>query len=441
MKKFNPSIIAKETRIVICGAGIAGVATAYYLAVKCRQTDIVLVDKLQPLSFTTSKSGENIRDYWPQPCMASLSDRSIELMEELAAESGDVFKLRFSGYSFVSESPGRAIFPSEHLAGTDNTSSNRPDGKQPVHIVDRVLIKQAFPWLSDIISQVVHIPRAGTVDVYALGSLLLDRARRSGVKILQARVSDIQQRALGGFELQLDCNGAEETLRTEKLVLAAGPFTTELAGMLDMELPIENFLQRKIVIRDPLRIVPRDMPFTVFADPQQLDWNDEERELISTDPDYRWLADEFPAGLHIKPESRDQIKLGWAYNRLPEKPRWQPEDDFDFPNIVMRGASRFMPALGAYVEELPTPVVQMSGYYSRTPENWPLIGPLEVDGSFAVAALSGFGTMAACAAGELCAAWMTDKPLPAYASHFHPNRYSDPEIMAEISQIESDGQL
>lgn len=420
----------KNTRIAICGAGIAGIATAYYLAVKCRQRGVVLIDRLQPLSLTTSKSGENIRDYWPQPCMASLSDHSIELMEELAEESSDVFKLRFSGYDFVSESPSRAIFPSEIYGG-----------QRPVHIIDRASIKQAFPWLSDAISQVVHIPRAGTIDVYALGSLLLDRARRAGVEMLQARVWAIHQPASGSFQLQLDCNGAVATLRAEKLVLAAGPFTSELASMLGIELPIENFLQRKIVIKDPLRIVPRDMPFTVFADPQQLNWNDEERELISADPDYRWLADEFPAGLHIKPESRDQVKLGWAYNRLPSIPRWEPQDDVDFPNIVVRGASRFMPALKAYVEELPTPVVQMAGYYSRTPENWPLIGPLEVEGCFAVAALSGFGTMAACAAGELCAAWMTDKPLPGYARNFHPDRYSDPEIMTEISQIESDGQL
>ena len=420
----------KNTRIAICGAGIAGVATAYYLAVKCRQRGVVLIDRLQPLSLTTSKSGENIRDYWPQPCMASLSDHSIELMEELAEESSDVFKLRFSGYDFVSESPSRAIFPAEHYGG-----------QRPANIIDRTSIHQAFPWLSDAISQVVHIPRAGTIDVYALGSLLLDRARRAGVEMLQARVWAIHQTASGSFELQVDCNGAVATLRAEKLVLAAGPFTSELAGMLGIELPIENFLQRKIVIKDPLRIVPRDMPFTVFADPQQLNWNDEERELISADPDYCWLADEFPAGLHIKPESRDQVKLGWAYNRLPSIPRWEPQDDVDFPNIVVRGASRFMPALKAYVEELPTPVVQMAGYYSRTPENWPLIGPLEVEGCFAVAALSGFGTMAACAAGELCAAWMTDKPLPGYARNFHPDRYSDPEIMTEISQIESDGQL
>ena len=432
----------KNIRVVICGAGIAGVATAYHLAVRHGQKGIVLIDRLQPLSLTTSVSGENIRDYWPQPCMAALSGRSIELMEELAAESGDAFDLRFSGYDFVSESPGREIFPSEHLRGPDGGGDGRTGIRQgSVRVVDDKTIRQAHPWLSEAIGQVVHIPRAGTIDVYALGSLMLERARQAGVELVQASVSAISRHSSGGFELKLDRGEARERLRTEKLVLAAGPFTAHLAVMLGIEMSIENFLQRKIVIPDPLGVVPRDMPFTVFADSQRLDWSDEERELIAVDAAYRWLLDEFPAGLHIKPESRAQIKLGWAYNSRPENPLWEPGNDFDFPNIVIRGASRFMPALRAYVEELPTPVVQMAGYYSRTPENWPLIGPLGAEGAFTVSALAGFGTMAACGAGELGAAWITGAALPDYAGHFHPNRYSDPGIMAEISQIESDGQL
>ncbi|MDX1555154.1 MAG: FAD-dependent oxidoreductase, partial [Xanthomonadales bacterium] len=80
-------------------------------------------------------------------------------------------------------------------------------------------------------------------------------------------------------------------------------------------------------------------------------------------------------------------------------------------------------------------------YYSRTPENLPLIGPLGIEGVFTVSALSGFGTMAACAAGELCAGWMTGNELPDYAGYFSPARYQDQETMAEISRLESDGQL
>jgi glycine/D-amino acid oxidase-like deaminating enzyme len=271
--------------------------------------------------------------------------------------------------------------------------------------------------------------------------LLLSSAREQGLKYCRGAISSLDSAGGSGFRLEVRSATGLETIDADQIVLAAGPFINELAGMLGINLPVEHFLQRKIVIPDPLELIPREMPFTIFSDPQQLDWSEQERELIATDPEYGWLLNEFPPGLHIKPESKDQVKLGWAFNRRAEKPRWAHEDDVDFPNIVIRGASRFIPALKSYVDDLPTPVVQMAGYYSRTPENWPLIGPLGIEGAYVIAALSGFGTMAGCAAGELCADWMAQASLAEYHRHFHPDRYSDPEIMAEIAGIESDGQL
>jgi glycine/D-amino acid oxidase-like deaminating enzyme len=55
--------------------------------------------------------------------------------------------------------------------------------------------------------------------------------------------------------------------------------------------------------------------------------------------------------------------------------------------------------------------------------------------------ICGAGIAGVATAYYLAAAWMTDAPLPGYARNFHPDRYSDPGIMAEISKIESDGQL
>ena len=75
----------KHTNIAICGAGIAGIATAWSLAVKYRQQKIILIDKNQPMSLTTSKSGENFRDYWPHPCMTALTRHSIDMMQALVA--------------------------------------------------------------------------------------------------------------------------------------------------------------------------------------------------------------------------------------------------------------------------------------------------------------------------------------------------------------------
>jgi glycine/D-amino acid oxidase-like deaminating enzyme len=410
--------------VVVIGAGIAGVSVAHYLLAADPGCDVLIVDREPPLSQTTARSGENFRGPWPDPGMAALAARSIVLMESLGAEVG----LKFSGYDFVSEGAGAGRF----------LPAGSADGVRCWD--DPAAIRARFPYLSASISRVTRLERAGAVDVHALGSALLRAARRAGAGLLAADVTAIEP-ANSGY--RLDCASAAGRLRLdcERLVLAAGPFNGRLAAHLGLELPIENFLQRKIVVPDPLGAVPRDMFFTIYAEPQHLRWSAAERAVIAADPEYAWLLDEFPPGLHVKPDGGKRIKLGWAYNRMASEPVRDPPGDDNFAEIVMRGASRFIPALRPYVEDMPRPVICYAGYYTRTQENWPLIGPLGAEGVFTVAALSGFGTMVACAAGELLAAWMTDGPSPAYARQFSPARYDCPDQVSAMRSLAADGQL
>jgi glycine/D-amino acid oxidase-like deaminating enzyme len=108
-----------------------------------------------------------------------------------------------------------------------------------------------------------------------------------------------------------------------------------------------------------------------------------------------------------------------------------PEDPY-FPELVLRGAATMVPGLRAYLDPMPRMIVD-GGYYTRTPENRPLIGPLPVPGAFVLGALSGYGLMAACAAGELLAAHVTGEGLPAYAASFHPARYDDPAYRRRLA--------
>jgi glycine/D-amino acid oxidase-like deaminating enzyme len=108
-----------------------------------------------------------------------------------------------------------------------------------------------------------------------------------------------------------------------------------------------------------------------------------------------------------------------------------PLDD-NFPDIVLRGATRLNPALKAYYGQLPHNMHHYGGWYTMTEENWPLIGAMGPPGAFMNCAMSGFGTMAACAAGELCAAIVADADLPAYAKGFSLDRYKDDDLMATL---------
>ncbi|MEK6717700.1 MAG: FAD-dependent oxidoreductase, partial [candidate division NC10 bacterium] len=95
--------------VVVCGAGIAGVSAAYHLAVKQGIPDVVLVDERPPLTLTSEKSTECYRNWWPGPgdTMVSFMNRSIDILEALAHESGNVFGLNRRGYLYATADPAR----------------------------------------------------------------------------------------------------------------------------------------------------------------------------------------------------------------------------------------------------------------------------------------------------------------------------------------------
>ena len=102
-------------------------------------------------------------------------------------------------------------------------------------------------------------------------------------------------------------------------------------------------------------------------------------------------------------------------------------------DIVLRAASRLHPKLASYVGRLPRGAHHYGGYYTMTEENWPLIGPMSTPGAFVAGAHSGFGSMAACATGEICAAWVTGNRTPAYAHSLSAARYADPALMTQLT--------
>ncbi|MCA1553826.1 MAG: FAD-dependent oxidoreductase, partial [Chloroflexi bacterium] len=68
-------------------------------------------------------------------------------------------------------------------------------------------------------------------------------------------------------------------------------------------------------------------------------------------------------------------------------------------------------------------------------------GTLPVHGAFVIGALSGFGLMAANAAGELLAHYVTGSTLPSYAPAFILERYDDPAYQKLLETWGESGQL
>src|SRR5471032_364257 len=96
--------------VVICGAGIAGVAAAYHLSVRQGIRRVVLVDEREPLTLTSDKGTQAYRNWWPGPddTMLRLVSRSIDLLEESAVACGNAFRMNRRGYLFATADAAQA---------------------------------------------------------------------------------------------------------------------------------------------------------------------------------------------------------------------------------------------------------------------------------------------------------------------------------------------
>ncbi|MFK7733517.1 MAG: NAD(P)/FAD-dependent oxidoreductase [Pseudomonadales bacterium] len=450
--------------VAIIGAGIAGIAAAYFLLQENSELSVLLIDRDQPMNFTSAQSGDNYRNWWPHPIMTAFTNDSIKLMESLASSS-NVINMTRRGYLLASRRPDISELVTDLYTGYGSEKEVRlhtsesvpsyqpalsPDWQSAPDGVDVLmnehLVRRYFPNLDSSVSNVIHIRRAGDFSGQQMGQFMLEKIKAAGGRRLTAEVLDIQREQ--DYRLELRTATETRTLRTEQLVIAAGPYTTDLSAMLGINLPIENTFQQKIAFEDTRAVVPRQQPFAIDLDEAKLEWSADEQDWLRSEPELSWLTNRIVGGIHCRPEGGDNarwLKLGWAYNTTISEPKdkWIDEPQFDqqFPEIVMRGASILQPSLRPYVSDFPSRFSHYGGYYSMTKENWPLIGPLDGSGAFVLGALSGFGSMASCGAGSLIAKQITNKDLPVYAHNLGLGRYSDAHLMNELANSPSRGIL
>jgi glycine/D-amino acid oxidase-like deaminating enzyme len=457
-------MLGRTAEVVVCGAGIAGIATAHHLAVRRGVQGVVLVDEGPPLSLTSDKSTECYRNWWPGPgdAMVAAMNRSIDLLEEQARESGNAFRMNRRGYLYATADPARiATFAAagreaqalgagplrvHDRAGGDYRPS-RPEGFESDLdgadlITDPALIRRHFPCLASDTVAVIHARRCGWFSGQQLGTYLLERAREKGVRLVEGRVEGVE--TSGGRVRGVRVAGREGgTIATERFVAAAGPHAKAVARLLGVELPVFCERHGKIAFDDVRRVVPREAPLMIWTDPVRLPWSADERRDLESAPALRHLLDEMPAGVHGRPEGAGDspvVLALWTYDLDPVEPTFPVAFDDFYPEVVLRGMARMIPGLGAYLDRLPRAFVD-GGYYVKTRENRFLAGPLPVEGAYVIGALSGYGLMASNAAAELVAAHVTGAALPAYAPAFQLDRYEDPSYRALLERWGDSGQL
>ncbi len=388
--------------VVICGAGIAGITTAYHLAVQHGISRVLLIDERSPLSLTSDKSTECYRNWWPGPgdAMVALMNRSIDQLEALAAASDNIFQLNRRGYLFASadptsissfaqtasESAALGAGPLRHYDGQPSATPYQPAAAHgfasPLTgadlISDPALIRAQFPYLSEQTVAVLHTRRCGWFSAQQLGMYMLEQARERGVRLRTGRVTGVRTEGGRVAAVQVQSQEGTRSIATHTFVNAAGPMIKEVGALLGGELPIFSELHIKIAFNDYLGIVPRDAPLLIWNDPTPLVWSAAERETLAAAEETRWLLDTFPAGVHARPEGgpgSNILLILWSYDATPVAPVFPFAIDPHYPEIALRGLATMIPGLQAYLERIPPPFVD-GGYYTKTQENRPLRVPM-----------------------------------------------------------------
>ena len=450
--------MSRAADVVVIGAGIAGVSAAYSLAVKHNAGSVVIVDPLPPLTLTSDKSTECYRNWWPNQPMVGLMNRSIDLLEEMAAESGNVFGLNRRGYLFVTgvEERFQRMVEDAHHASTLGAGLVRfhpgpipyrdspnegfhgaPEGADI--LVGSETVREHFPYLTDQAVGAIHVRRAGWFSAQQLGAWMLDRARDEGAELIVDEVTDV---VVGDGAVQGVSLAGAGAIDAGSVVDAGGPMSARIAAMAGVHLPLFSELHLKVAFREHREVVPRDAPMIIWSDPQHIDWSDEERVGLAEEGRHDLLG-EMPIFCHGRPEGgidSPYLLALWEYHGRVQDPVWPLPEDPLYPEVVMRGLTTMVPALARYLDRLPASVVD-GGYYTKTVENRPLIGPAGPRGFYLVAGLSGFGVMVASGAADLLALHISGGELPEYADTFLLSRYDDQEYVASVANGAGSGQL
>jgi glycine/D-amino acid oxidase-like deaminating enzyme len=335
-------------------------------------------------------------------------------------------------------SPGEVAYKPSPVDGFDD----QPSGADL--LLDSEEILAHYPFIADDTTALLHTRRCGWFSAQQMGMYMLDQAKSHGTRLVRSCVDGVTLRGGRVSSVRLKGADGDQVVDTDSFVVAAGPYIREVASLVGVELPVINELHAKVVFRDHLGVVPRHAPMMIWNDPVALRWSSDERSELESEPDTQWLLRRFPSGAHFRPEGglgSQTLLMLWTYDVDPVKVVWPPRFDPVYAEIVLRGLTRMIPGLSVYLGRAEQPSID-GGYYCKTQENRPLIGPLPVDGAFIIGALSGFGQMASQAAAELVTAHITGRCVPVYAPAFLLSRYEDPDYLSLLDQTDSgDGQL
>lgn len=360
---------SKSHDVVIIGAGIAGVSTAYFLAKAGH--DVCVVERNTIGLESTGRSAGIIGQAFRPPPGLSLAMRSVELWKMLAAESDLHFEFRQQGqlklaWNEKHAADLKAALERERAAGLDG------------YFLSRAETRERFPTLLGPYVGSVFFPSDGSAEPY-LACLALARAARRygavihehceviGIEVTHGRVCGV-----------LTTSGP---IAAGVVVSAAGAWSPVIGRMVGVQIPAE--------VRRSHLIVTERLPRVFEA-------------IVSTD---------FYG--YFRQTASGNVLIGY-----PARPveGFDRRATFDAVRVAAVRGARIVPSLkGASL------IRAFTGFTTWTPDLSPIIGSAGPTGFYVATAFCGRGFAVGPAVGELMAELITNGrtslPIGAYGLH------------------------
>ena len=323
---------------VVIGGGMVGVATAYYLS-KAGMDTICLEMRDGLATLTSSASIEAFRLQFTEPAMFELCSQSLGVLlnfqESLGLDEIDL-SVHQQGYLFMTDDEAK-------LPALDSAMQQYAKlGVDGVERLNQAEIQARFPYVSPQVKGATFRKQDGWLSFHeaVMGFVKAGRARY----FVQTRVQDliIEGGAIKGVVTD------RGTINCGLVVNAAGPFAGKIGRMAGLDLPLEPVRRQKAFIKTGH--APKDAPF-----------------VVDIDENCYW-----------RPEAGGAL-LGCVDEDEPvTEPMENPHGDWDFAAIVLDLVSRLTPFWLDVAEGLKKSDVNISaGQYVYTPDDQPLIGPVD----------------------------------------------------------------
>ncbi len=194
-------------RVVICGGGVIGAATAYYLS--RRGTEVTVVESNAVAGAASGRSGAFLARDWAagtvlDPLARRSFDLHVRLLDELEGDWGYHGVTTYGGHV----EPGAAV------------RRNRPAD---------------LGWLADdvVVTSVLGTPETTAVmHPAAFTTALMDAARARGAELRHGRVTGVARRATGSAVNGVEVDG--EPVGADAVVIALGPWSLLAAEWLPL---------------------------------------------------------------------------------------------------------------------------------------------------------------------------------------------------------------